>query len=410
MQRSGGVNDQTATGTQTIKNKVLNKSGLYDADNGCINYTVKINPNAINLVGITLKDAPSAGLRVNLDEFYLYEATVSVDGNTFTEKGPALTGLNITLNDDGGFSLLLPDGPKSYLLKYRCDILLDNPSFDNDISFEGSNFGDATKGESCTVSANQQGGGGELTAKNKVGLELELTDRNTFEFLDDCTFALYEGSKLIQIEKTDINGFIRFYPLKLETEYSLVQTTFNNGYDTTKSFTGQSPITTAGVPLATYTYTTPATGGTSDRIPVTNEKPYNVTYNGAGNTGGTVPTISNYYADDKVVVLGKTDTLIRTGYTFAGWKSDFDGKIYQPDDLFDMPAQNVNLTAQWTKLLPGDNTEIRTPTPPYTGDNSNLMLLFAISAISFGMLMLTTIIIRKRSKCDAQTGKQCEID
>lgn len=38
-----------------------------------------------------------------------------------------------------------------------------------------------------------------------------------------------------------------------------------------------------------------------------------------------------------------------TGYTFTGWRSSHEGRIYQKGDTFEMPNTNVTLTAQWQK-------------------------------------------------------------
>ncbi len=70
-----------------------------------------------------------------------------------------------------------------------------------------------------------------------------------------------------------------------------------------------------------------------------------VTYNGNGQTGGTVPTDSNYYlTGDTVTVLD--GGLTRTGYTFTGWNDG--SNTYLPGGTFLMGATNVTLTAQWT--------------------------------------------------------------
>lgn len=37
----------------------------------------------------------------------------------------------------------------------------------------------------------------------------------------------------------------------------------------------------------------------------------------------------------------------REGYTFTGWRCSIDNKIYQPDEKFAMPAEEVTFTAQW---------------------------------------------------------------
>ena len=49
--------------------------------------------------------------------------------------------------------------------------------------------------------------------------------------------------------------------------------------------------------------------------------PHTVTYDGKGNTGGTVPVDgSTYVAGDTVTVLGNTGSPVKTGSTFLGWK------------------------------------------------------------------------------------------
>jgi hypothetical protein len=49
-------------------------------------------------------------------------------------------------------------------------------------------------------------------------------------------------------------------------------------------------------------------------------KPYTVTYNANGATGGSVPLDSNTYTMGGLVpISGNTGTLVRTGYSFIGW-------------------------------------------------------------------------------------------
>lgn len=78
---------------------------------------------------------------------------------------------------------------------------------------------------------------------------------------------------------------------------------------------------------------------------------YTVTYNGNGNTGGTAPTdgSSPYASGATVTVLGNTGSLVKTGYTFAGWNTLADGMgtAYAATDTFNIAA-NTTLYAQWT--------------------------------------------------------------
>jgi uncharacterized repeat protein (TIGR02543 family) len=81
------------------------------------------------------------------------------------------------------------------------------------------------------------------------------------------------------------------------------------------------------------------------------EPTYTVTYDGNGYTGGTVPIDSTaYHSGDTVTVLGNTGSLVKTGYTFAGWNTaaDASGTSYDGGGNFTMGTSNVTLYAQWT--------------------------------------------------------------
>ena len=78
-----------------------------------------------------------------------------------------------------------------------------------------------------------------------------------------------------------------------------------------------------------------------------------VTYDGNGNTGGTVPVDGNaYLAGDTVTVMANTGSLVRTNYMFTGWNTLANGMgtHYNASgtDTFMMPAANVTLFAEWT--------------------------------------------------------------
>ena len=77
---------------------------------------------------------------------------------------------------------------------------------------------------------------------------------------------------------------------------------------------------------------------------------YTLTYDGNGNDTGDVPSGPvDYDFEETVTVLGNTNNLAKTGYTFDGWntKADGSGDGYLSDDTFDMPADDVTLYAQW---------------------------------------------------------------
>ena len=83
------------------------------------------------------------------------------------------------------------------------------------------------------------------------------------------------------------------------------------------------------------------------------ENTYTVAYNGNFNTGGSVPVDgTTYHNGDTATVLGNTGSLVRTGYTFAGWNTAANGSgtSYTGGDTFSIGLSNVTLYAQWTAI------------------------------------------------------------
>jgi PGF-pre-PGF domain-containing protein/uncharacterized repeat protein (TIGR02543 family) len=78
---------------------------------------------------------------------------------------------------------------------------------------------------------------------------------------------------------------------------------------------------------------------------------YSVTYHANSATSGDVPVDSTvYYQDDEVTILDQ-NTLVRTGYVFAGWDTaaDGNGESCSPGDKFNI-YNDVALYAQWDKV------------------------------------------------------------
>ncbi|BAU26313.1 putative repeat protein (TIGR02543 family) [Aneurinibacillus soli] len=81
------------------------------------------------------------------------------------------------------------------------------------------------------------------------------------------------------------------------------------------------------------------------------EQTYTVTYDGNGSDGGSVPSDSNKYQQGgQATVLDNTGKLTKTGYTFAGWNTQADGKgtDYAAASMLTMDTANVTLYAKWT--------------------------------------------------------------
>jgi len=79
-----------------------------------------------------------------------------------------------------------------------------------------------------------------------------------------------------------------------------------------------------------------------------------VTYDGNTNTGGTAPVdgSSPYDYDSTVTVLGNTGSMVKTGYTFAGWNTSADGTgtSYTAASSFNITS-DIILYAKWTPIL-----------------------------------------------------------
>ena len=83
----------------------------------------------------------------------------------------------------------------------------------------------------------------------------------------------------------------------------------------------------------------------------TTQNTYTVTYDGNGNTGGSVPVDSTaYHTGDTVTVSGNTGSLVKTGSSFTGWNTAANGSgtSYSGGQTFAMESGNVTLYAQWT--------------------------------------------------------------
>jgi uncharacterized repeat protein (TIGR02543 family) len=79
---------------------------------------------------------------------------------------------------------------------------------------------------------------------------------------------------------------------------------------------------------------------------------YTVTYDGNGNSGGSVPVDTNRYsAGQPVTVLGNTGQLVRINYRFDGWntQSDSSGTDVAVGSTYKMRESNVILYAKWVK-------------------------------------------------------------
>lgn len=90
----------------------------------------------------------------------------------------------------------------------------------------------------------------------------------------------------------------------------------------------------------------------ADSSPSVQTPQYTVTYNGNGNSAGSVPVDTGKYQEGATVkVLGQL-SLVKTGKNFLGWASASTAVTagYVPGTTFSMPGKNLVLYAVWTDL------------------------------------------------------------
>ncbi|MGI6534803.1 MAG: S-layer homology domain-containing protein [Peptococcia bacterium] len=93
-----------------------------------------------------------------------------------------------------------------------------------------------------------------------------------------------------------------------------------------------------------------ADGETEGQYKVTVVQGYTVTYHENSCTGGSAPTDESVYQEEATVtVMGNTGTLVKEGYSFAGWNTAADGSgiFYEAGETFTMGTADVTLYAQW---------------------------------------------------------------
>jgi len=119
---------------------------------------------------------------------------------------------------------------------------------------------------------------------------------------------------------------------------------------------------------------------------------YTVTYNGNGNTGGSVPIDSNYYTNGQTVtVLGNTGSLARVGGSFAGWSTGT-GTTYTQGQTFQMGSANVTLYAVWVAGTSAAPTGVNAA----AGNAQNIISWSTVTgATSYNLYWSTTSVVTK---------------
>ena len=126
---------------------------------------------------------------------------------------------------------------------------------------------------------------------------------------------------------------------------------FNSNFESNGTLKENADVTTIGNQtisrdVAGYRFNHAVMSADKKTLTFYYDQLFKVTYDANGGTGN-LPTEAEYVAGDEVTVDSQGN-LEKTDCTFAGWKKG-DEVV---NGTFTMPAQNVTLTAQWTKTDP----------------------------------------------------------
>lgn len=76
---------------------------------------------------------------------------------------------------------------------------------------------------------------------------------------------------------------------------------------------------------------------------------FNITYNGNGNTGGTVPVDENLYRSGTLVELKDGSNLEKNGYRFMGWSENIESSSWISSSKINI-SRDITLYAVWIDL------------------------------------------------------------
>lgn len=78
---------------------------------------------------------------------------------------------------------------------------------------------------------------------------------------------------------------------------------------------------------------------------------YTITYNGNGNTGGSIPESQSAASGSSVTLRANTGGLSKSGYSFYGWNTNSSGTgtTYNAGQTITMPSHDMTLYAKWVK-------------------------------------------------------------
>ncbi len=226
---TAGISD---TGTQTVQNTVISKTGAYTTGNKYIEWTVNINSNEVPLTDTVIRDQLQEGLALDTASVRLFHQSTAADGSLVLGEEITLASENVEYDlTTRLFTLHLPSPASGgYRLTFQTNVTDKSKSpFKNEATFNGT--GSIQTGSSQALAVNWSGSGSTGSSASGSITVYKVDAENPATKLEGATFVLVDKyGNSIQQATTGAGGSVLFDMLRLDVPYTVREVTAPTGY------------------------------------------------------------------------------------------------------------------------------------------------------------------------------------
>lgn len=246
---AGKISTPATEDSGEIKNEVLDKSGVYNKDEGQIMWTLKFNQRRIKLDNTKVEDILPDGLSLDPTSIRLYKDVIGEDGNFISgveaEKSATEVSFNYSYEvseeeETIGRNVLtvdLPDNEADYILRFATDV--DSRIVGSQVHNTASYIGEqvVNPGTSSTSITIQGHGAGSSVTKTSIKVNKYSKDKKDNPLLlDGAVFELRwltdgDIDKSVFVRRLETkDGTVTFYGLTIGETYSVSEVQSPEGY------------------------------------------------------------------------------------------------------------------------------------------------------------------------------------
>jgi uncharacterized surface anchored protein len=225
----GGV---TSTGSRTVHNTVISKTGAYTAGNKFIDWTIIINTNTVPLSDAVITDTFQEGLALDTNTLELIHMDVNTDGTLTPGSAIELAAGNVHYDISSRTLTFTIPAPVSgaYRLTFRTNVTdIAKSPFTNSASFAGT--GTEQEGTSTQIAVSWAGSGSTGTGETGSIRVYKVDSEDDTKTLEGCTFELVDRyGNVVQQGTTNSDGYTLFEMLRFDVNYTVRELTPPEGY------------------------------------------------------------------------------------------------------------------------------------------------------------------------------------